>query len=475
MICSAMVRAYCHKVIKLSDTLQTFCPGKEVTCNVHGVREEFWKQGLALAERLRQHQPSQGMSSVKGAEMDTSSGEDDLLLEPRVYFLGKLLWAKGLDIMLDLQEYYKKCTGSYFAIDVYGSGPDAQDIQKVYSKKRASSSEVTSSILTTTTTGPNANLFSFFGTGPQSNVAMTFVESSTLRLNSLGNSLHVLAKQHLSNLNNFKASLLTKVEMMPKTLALPQMLKWLRQEPIPASFLGRADHAHLPHDYIVFVNPSVSEVLCTATAEALAMGKFAIIPYHPSNFWFMQFPNCLQYRNKLEFAASLRWAMSHNPQPLTEEQAKEFSWQAATERLFQSAAMTNREAAVTMHSSSKQEAERIAWFHNEVLGKGPRGDLIRKVLGAGPVSEQVRYQQEIAQQSKTSSTVDDNSSDGIDEEEEISSSPPEGVGGGDDENEGLGQGFAQSWFATAFRRAWNDAAKMGRMPEPRGSLQPQIP
>ena len=31
---AAMVRAYCHKVIKLSDVLQTYAPEKEVTSNV---------------------------------------------------------------------------------------------------------------------------------------------------------------------------------------------------------------------------------------------------------------------------------------------------------------------------------------------------------------------------------------------------------------------------------------------------------
>ena len=36
LISSAMVRAYCHKVIKLSDVLQTFAPEKESTSNVHG-------------------------------------------------------------------------------------------------------------------------------------------------------------------------------------------------------------------------------------------------------------------------------------------------------------------------------------------------------------------------------------------------------------------------------------------------------
>jgi hypothetical protein len=35
------IRAYCHQVIKLSDTLPSFAPGKECTCNVHGVRREF--------------------------------------------------------------------------------------------------------------------------------------------------------------------------------------------------------------------------------------------------------------------------------------------------------------------------------------------------------------------------------------------------------------------------------------------------
>jgi len=43
---------------------------------------------------------------------------------------------------------------------------------------------------------------------------------------------------------------------------------------------GAADHASFGclDKHPVFVNPSVSEVLCTATAEALAMGKIVVIP-----------------------------------------------------------------------------------------------------------------------------------------------------------------------------------------------------
>lgn len=66
-------------------------------------------------------------------------------------------------------------------------------------------------------------------------------------------------------------------------LVLPRRARYkLRREPIPANFLGSKDHIVLrdmPQQY-VFLNMSTSEVLCTTTAEALAMGKFAIIPKH---------------------------------------------------------------------------------------------------------------------------------------------------------------------------------------------------
>jgi hypothetical protein len=55
-----------------------------------------------------------------------------------------------------------------------------------------------------------------------------------------------------------------------------------RRTPIPAQFLGVRDHVEIRDitEYKIFLNASVTEVLCTTTAEALAMGKFAIIPKH---------------------------------------------------------------------------------------------------------------------------------------------------------------------------------------------------
>lgn len=97
------------------------------------------------------------------------------------------------------------------------------------------------------------------------------------------------------------------------------------------------------------------------------------------------------YRNKWEFAASLRWALTHEPEPLSPEAANDFTWEAATERLMQSAATTRKEAYEQAKLGTAKLDERIRSFHHE-LGKGIRGDALRKVLGGGPIANQVRYE-----------------------------------------------------------------------------------
>ena len=82
----------------------------------------------------------------------------------------------------------------------------------------------------------------------------------------------------------------------------------------------------------VFVNCSRSEVLCTTTAEALAMGQFALVPRHPSNAFFEGHPNCLVYGSPQEFKALLAFALEATPQSV--DGATLFSWDAATDRLL---------------------------------------------------------------------------------------------------------------------------------------------
>ncbi|CAE8657076.1 unnamed protein product, partial [Polarella glacialis] len=62
--------------------------------------------------------------------------------------------------------------------------------------------------------------------------------------------------------------------------------------------------------YKVLVNPSTTEMLCTVTLEALAMGKHVVIPEHPSNDFFkVNFPgrtHLFQGQDPVSFAQALK-------------------------------------------------------------------------------------------------------------------------------------------------------------------------
>ncbi len=245
-------------------------------------------------------------------------------------------------------------TGDYFSIDIYGSGPEQEEIQRAFCGQPIQVSPSKQQSQTATATDKSKS--------------RTSNTSSTARGN---------------NINKSSST----------SLPLPWYFYYHNhKKKIPARFLGRQDHAVL-HDYKIFVNPSVTEVLCTTTAEALAMGKLVIIPFHPSNTWFTQFPNCFQYQNPKEFVHFLQYALLPTtiPAPLSPQLLHVLSWEAATERFLQAASIRRLDAPRLR--STEALDQRLAQFHYE-LGKGVKGDVLRKVLGGGPVADQVQYMKE---------------------------------------------------------------------------------
>ena len=97
---SLVVNANCHRVIKLSGVLQEFAPLSECVENVHGIRETYLKEGR------RRRRVSMSSASKISSE------------QRRAYFIGKLLWAKGFDQLLQLEECFRERNGEHFEIDI---------------------------------------------------------------------------------------------------------------------------------------------------------------------------------------------------------------------------------------------------------------------------------------------------------------------------------------------------------------------
>ncbi|KAH9314660.1 hypothetical protein KI387_023287, partial [Taxus chinensis] len=100
--------------------------------------------------------------------------------------------------------------------------------------------------------------------------------------------------------------------------------------PLLTSWSG---HWWSPDDYCP-TTISFSDVLCTATAEALAMGKIVICADHPSNEFFGSFPNCLMYKTSEEFVNKVKEALVAEPAPLSAEQQYRLSSEDATDRFI---------------------------------------------------------------------------------------------------------------------------------------------
>jgi len=242
LLTSWMCRAHCHRIIKLSGTLSEFAPEKELIENVHGVRKSFLDVGEKVSLRCREN--------IDDEVFGPSA-------EPSVYFIGKMLWSKGLGSLMELIKYAEESASLGIKVDMYGGGPNKDEASE--------------------------------------------------KANTLG---------------------------------------------VDMEFHGPVDHAALGMSHKIFINPSTSEVLCTTVAEALAMGKFVILPSHPSNDFFAQFPNCLPYSSKEEFVGNLYYALTHSPEPLSKEYSYALSWEAATKRFESSGCITVAEAEAVENALS---------------------------------------------------------------------------------------------------------------------------
>ncbi|KAK9094515.1 hypothetical protein Scep_025984 [Stephania cephalantha] len=157
------------------------------------------------------------------------------------------------------------------------------------------------------------------------------------------------------------------------------------------------DHADpLFHDYKVFLNPSTTDVVCTTTAEALAMGKVVVCANHPSNEFFKQFPNCHTYDDGSGFVKMVRKALDEEPVPLTDSQRHKLSWEAATERFLKAVGLDKptkqsdiqkwnfMSTTLRLPDFRKNMEDASAFFHFAALGFEPT----RKAFGAIPGSLQ---------------------------------------------------------------------------------------
>lgn len=325
---SIVVRAYCHRVIRLSGTLPHLDEPREVTCNVHGVRSEF----------LDKPNPASSKELKAG---------DENTPHP-IYFIGKLIWAKGFDKLLEIQEDFRDETGDYFPLDIYGSGGNETDIKRAFLGRqgiaRGESEEEEDPFVESIPDKTAALIFGGQGSlrgqledGVEQNMEVIAqemdtcasgddedkrnqtLESEVLQGISAISPLQIIGglsgktrdtgltltsavgkladrvvglgiKVAFSEEAREDAASGTLLGENAKETTSKQPLRFdppksrfeLRRQKIPARFLGVKDHALIRDipQHKIFLNLSTTEVLCTTTAEALAMGKFAIIPNH---------------------------------------------------------------------------------------------------------------------------------------------------------------------------------------------------
>lgn len=404
----AVVRAHTHKVVKLSDAVQPL--PRSVTEFVHGVPQAFLEVGRRRGRAVRRAHGLLGGKKKKKARggetgddddrdgeeeesVDESDGgeelifgSDPLLLSPPpqlslpwqkpstpppppppasdafghgAYFIGKALWAKGYTELLDLLE------------------EDAKEAERLKKLKKAFPLLL-----------GNKGVASLFGISPEDDnddddsegggeEAVPRRKRRLLPNLGGGNGAHDEKKKKKTTK---PSSSVPSVDCFGTGPDLAALRSSASSRNLPVQFHGAADHlAPKLHDYRVLVNPSTSDVVATTTAEALAMGKWVLVADLPCNAFFKtKFRNCLTYKTPKEFSRGLRKALTHDPHPVSSEEAAALSWEAATQRFLDACSLAPGERASS--TSLSAAADRAIYSaHNALTAIEP----LREAAGAG--------------------------------------------------------------------------------------------
>ena len=326
-------RAYCDKVIKLSDTIQPL--PRAVVCNVHGVRRDFLEIG-----RQKRHTPILTLFAslltppTSCGPCATPDGFRPFDHNPR-FPLPCILTSSLTNLPTNQLTIPRPCCSS------------------IHPHRRAGLP------------------FSGFRKGAYFLGKVLWAKG------------HRLLVEYLL-LERARGSKLTHVDIYGKGEDLEEVVQHVTDAQLDISFFGATDHASPRlREYKVFINPSESEVLSTTTAEALAMGKFVVIQKHPSNDFFLQFRNTLVYETPDEFLQQLAHALATNPAPLSAQERHALSWEGATDRFLH--AVRNCSAQELLPSLADHTAR---WVHTGIQKGGYLGDALRFSSGGGPISRQ---------------------------------------------------------------------------------------
>lgn len=391
----AVVRAHTHKVVKLSDAVQAL--PRSVTEFVHGVPQAFLEVGRSKGRAVRRAHKRSSSKAARGGLPDGSGGDDgdeslsdggDLIGSDPVpqisfpwqqphknspsppppasdafghgaYFIGKALWAKGYTELLDLLEEDAK------------EGERLEKLRRSLPPLLLANRGVASLFGISPGTNDDDDDNDEEGDAPAAAAAVPPRRRRRLLPNLGGNG---------SDKKTKKKSSLAVVDCFGTGPDLDDLRSSASSRKLPVRFHGAADHlAPRLHDYRVLVNPSTSDVVATTTAEALAMGKWVLVADLPCNAFFKtKFRNCLTYKTPKEFSKGLRKALTHDPHPVSSDEAAALSWEAATQRFLDACSLAPGERA-TSTSLSAAADRAIYSAHNALMAIEP----VREAAGAG--------------------------------------------------------------------------------------------